>query len=338
LRERQITQHAVLLAAGRGTRLGSLTQQTPKCLLPINGRTMLDRQLEALAGAGIDDVTVVAGFMADEVVRHVANRCRVVVNEHYATTDSITSLALAAPYLRGRAFLLGDAAHIHSPVGAQGMNTGIGDAVNLSWKLAAVLNGAPASLLDTYEAERIAFARRLVATTDRAFTVATKPGPVAALIRTRLFPGVAASLFRLQATRRFLFRTVSQIEINYRQSSLSVGQAGSVRGGDRLPWVPTARSETFADNFAPLALLTWQVHVYGEPTSEVAAECAKLGLPLHAFAWTPDMSYAGIERGAVYLIRPDAYVALADPTGMPGPLADYFSKREGKMTPAATIR
>ena len=78
----------------------------------------------------------------------------------------------------GRAFLLGDAAHIHSPVGGQGMNTGIGDAINLAWKLAAVAGGrAPDSLLDTYEAERIGFARRLVATTDRAFSFVTAEGP-----------------------------------------------------------------------------------------------------------------------------------------------------------------
>ena len=69
------------------------------------------------------------------------------------------------------------------------MNTGIGDAVNLAWKLAAVLNGDAAdSLLDTYEPERIGFARRLVATTDRVFTVMTKQGRVARCVRTRLFP------------------------------------------------------------------------------------------------------------------------------------------------------
>ena len=84
---------------------------------------------------------------------------------------------VADRFRSGRAFLLGDAAHIHSPVGGQGMNTGIGDAVNLAWKLAAVLHGrATASLLDTYEPERIAFARRLVATTDRAFTGVTSTG------------------------------------------------------------------------------------------------------------------------------------------------------------------
>ncbi len=99
----------MLLAAGRGTRVGALTAETPKCLLEVNGRALLDRQLEALADAGIEDVTVVAGFMADAVVRHVAKRCRVVVNEHYATTNSITSLHIAAPFLRGRGFLLQNA-------------------------------------------------------------------------------------------------------------------------------------------------------------------------------------------------------------------------------------
>ena len=77
---------------------------------------------------------------------------------------------VADQFRKGRAFLLGDAAHIHSPVGGQGMNTGIGDAVNLAWKLAAVLQGTAGSrVLDSYQPERIAFARRLVATTDQAF-------------------------------------------------------------------------------------------------------------------------------------------------------------------------
>jgi choline kinase len=70
---------------------------------------LLDRQLDTFAAAGIDDVTVVAGFMAESVLRHVANRCRVVVNEQYATTNSITSLNLAASHLRGHGFVLQNA-------------------------------------------------------------------------------------------------------------------------------------------------------------------------------------------------------------------------------------
>jgi 2-polyprenyl-6-methoxyphenol hydroxylase-like FAD-dependent oxidoreductase len=225
-------------------------------------------------------------------------------------------------FREGRAFLLGDAAHVHSPVGGQGMNTGIGDAVNLAWKLAAVLNGgAHDSLLETYEPERIGFARRLVATTDRAFTVVTKQGVVARWVRTRLVPRILPLLFRLASVRRFLFHTVSQIGVNYRDSPLSVGAAGAVRGGDRLPWVETEPGE---DNFARLTSLTWQAHVYGEPRGDLAEVCAELQLPLHLFAWNPGMQRAGLLRRAVYLVRPDGYVALADPHADPERLRAYF--------------
>ena len=96
---------------------------------------------------------------------------------------------VAERFRSGRVFLLGDAAHIHSPVGGQGMNTGIGDAVNLAWKLAAVLQQrANRSIMDSYEPERIAFARRLVATTDQVFTGVTDPGMIARLFRLRVVP------------------------------------------------------------------------------------------------------------------------------------------------------
>jgi 2-polyprenyl-6-methoxyphenol hydroxylase-like FAD-dependent oxidoreductase len=228
---------------------------------------------------------------------------------------------VAMKFREGRAFLLGDAAHIHSPVGGQGMNTGIGDAVNLAWKLAAVLAGSAGDgLLATYETERIAFARRLVATTDRVFTFVTRSGRVARFVRTRLFPLIVPPIFRLTAARRFLFRTVSQLGVNYRHSPLSAGAAGDVRGGDRLPWVETGPG---ADNFTPLASLGWQVHVYGEPRPGLAEACAELRLPLHVFAWQPGMRRAGLGRGALYLVRPDGYVALADPAADPGRLRAY---------------
>src|ERR1700724_2959031 len=120
-----------------------------------------------------------------------------------------------------RAFLLGDAAHIHSPAGGQGMNTGIGDAINLAWKLAAVLDGrAPDRLLDSYEAERIGFARRLVATTDRIFSFATAEGPIADIMRTRVAPVLIPVAASFERVRNYLFRTVSQIMGNYRGGPL----------------------------------------------------------------------------------------------------------------------
>src|SRR5262249_17693071 len=104
---------------------------------------------------------------------------------------------VASRFRDGRVFLLGDAAHVHSPVAGHGMNTGMGDVGNCAGKLGVVLNdGAHAGLLDTYELERIAFARRLVATTDRIFTLVTKQGMIAQFVRTRLVPWIAPILFR----------------------------------------------------------------------------------------------------------------------------------------------
>jgi 2-polyprenyl-6-methoxyphenol hydroxylase-like FAD-dependent oxidoreductase len=241
---------------------------------------------------------------------------------------------VADHFRKGRAFLLGDAAHIHSPVGGQGMNTGIGDAVNLAWKLAAVLRGrADGSLLDTYEPERIAFARRLVATTDQAFTGVTSSGALARLIRLHLVPLFIPLFFTLKTMRRFLFRMVSQTAVNYRGSSLSEGTTGTVHGGDRLPWVKTKVNGVESDNFAPLSALDWQVHVYGDAAPEIRTACDGRKLPLHVFPWHPEMSGAGLLHNAIYLVRPDGYVALADPIGSATALASYLNKR--KLTPAS---
>src|SRR5262245_3289494 len=183
-------------------------------------------------------------------------------------------------FRKGRAFLLGDAAHIHSPAGGQGMNTGIGDAINLAWKLKAVLAGcAPDALLDSYEPERLAFAQRLVKTTDRVFTVATAEGTIAEIIRTRLVPTIFPALAKFEIFREFLFRTVSQITINYRPSPLSEGQAGGIHGGDRLPWVIVEN----LDNYDPLNAIAWQVHVYGAAKSELETWCRDHDLPLQVF-------------------------------------------------------
>ena len=236
---------------------------------------------------------------------------------------------VADHFRKDRAFLLGDAAHIHSPVGGQGMNTGIGDAVNLAWKLAAVLHGrAKPSLLDSYEPERIAFARRLVATTDRAFTGVTSSGAIARLMRLRVAPLLAPLIFAFQTMRRFMFRTVSQTAVNYRGSSLSEGRAGAVHGGDRLPWVKMDRNGEGTDNFTSLTSLDWQIHVYGEAMPQMRTLCNERKLPLHVFPWRPEMKRAGLQRNAAYLVRPDGYVALADAEGSAGTVSSYLDTRE----------
>ena len=233
-------------------------------------------------------------------------------------------------FRKRRAFLLGDAAHIHSPAGGQGMNTGIGDAINLAWKLAAVLAGrAGDNLLDSYEAERIGFARRLVATTDRIFSFVTAEGRIADVMRTRVAPVLLPMAVSLGPVREYIFRTVSQIMLNYRRGPLSRGAAGHVHGGDRLPWAPVDG----VDNFDTLATMDWQVHVYGSASVELAAWCAAHNVPLHIFGWRSEYETAGLARDALYLLRPDTYVALADGSGAPNALDRYFADHGIQLAP-----
>jgi 2-polyprenyl-6-methoxyphenol hydroxylase-like FAD-dependent oxidoreductase len=268
----------------------------------------------------------------NDVSRHVIEWMRIdVACVNWFSTYHVHH-RVADHFRKGCAFLAGDAGHIHSPVGGQGMNTGIGDAVNLAWKLAAVLHGrANASLLDSYEQERIAFARRLVATTDQAFTGVTSPRAIARRVRLDIVPLLIPPLFELRAVRRFMFRTISQTAVNYRGSSLSEGRAGAVHGGDRLPWVKADANGLDEDNFTPLTSLDWQVHVYGDAAPEIRSACDERKLLLHAFPWRPEMGRTGLRRNAVYLVRPDGYVALADPEGSAATVTRYLDAR--KLSP-----
>ncbi len=235
---------------------------------------------------------------------------------------------VADHFRTGRAFLLGDAAHVHSPAGGQGMNTGIGDAINLAWKLAAVLSGgATTKLLDSYETERIAFARRLVATTDRVFSFVTAEGRIADLLRTRVAPFLIPKMTSLEAAREFLFRTVSQTTLNYRGMPLSEGVAGHVHGGDRLPWAHDGEG----DNFESLKNPRWQVHVYGDTSDEMIVWCTEHHLPLQVFDWRPVFETVGLARNGFYLLRPDTYVAIADYSADPKVIERYFRDREIRL-------
>lgn len=127
--------------------------------------------------------------------------------------------------------------------------------------------------------------------------------------RKIIAPLVFGVVTRFSLGRHAIFRTISQMRIHYPDSPLSQGVAGDVHGGDRLPWIGPDPQ----DNFQSLRSLDWQAHVYGKVAKDLETACRELHLPVHAFALSDSAKNAGIERNALYLIRPDGYVALASP-------------------------
>jgi 2-polyprenyl-6-methoxyphenol hydroxylase-like FAD-dependent oxidoreductase len=147
---------------------------------------------------------------------------------------------MAERFRSQRCFLIGDAAHIHSPVGGQGMNTGLQDAYNLAWKLAGVIKKElPVKILDTYVKERTPVAKKLLQTTDRLFTIAVAQGFLIRKLRSWIIPIFIKRVWKHQRTTSQIFSLVSQTGINYRESSLAVhhSHAKKVKAGDRLPYI-----------------------------------------------------------------------------------------------------
>jgi hypothetical protein len=141
-----------------------------------------------------------------------------------------------------------------------------------------------------------------------------------------IVPRLLPRLFNLDAVRRLMFRTISQTSIHYRDSWLSEGVAGDVHGGDRLPWVPQGEGDD-NDNFRPLESVGWQAHVYGECKPQIQSLCTRIGLPLHGFPWTGRAAQASLTREALYVVRPDGYVGLADAQANAETLEAYLNAR-----------
>jgi 2-polyprenyl-6-methoxyphenol hydroxylase-like FAD-dependent oxidoreductase len=219
-----------------------------------------------------------------------------------------------------RCFLLGDAAHIHSPAGGQGMNTGLQDAYNLAWKLALVVQGrADPALLDSYEQERIPVATRLLETTDRAFQLIVSRGWFAALWRTKILARIAATAMRFEAVRRFAFRTISQIGISYPGSALSQTLLGlekrAPKAGDRFPWLRVKLNGEAAikDLYREMDDTRFNLLVIGQGAPPSGVPAGGL-LQVHVISRDPvneaEVARANITGPSFYLLRPDGHVGL----------------------------
>jgi 2-polyprenyl-6-methoxyphenol hydroxylase-like FAD-dependent oxidoreductase len=239
-----------------------------------------------------------------------------------------------ARYRRGRVFLVGDAAHIHSPVGAQGMNTGMQDAWNLGWKIAMVLRGdAKDDLLDTYDAERWPVGRRLLRYTDRifsTFTSAMSGGVFASWFRRAVVARVMPKVFDSPSLRAAVFGFVSELGIRYRRSPLArEGRPRLRRGpraGDRLPDaqltldgdITSLQRAAVGPGFVLLlcgdparwdgARVDELVRRYGLTKAARLSDSAFPGAIVDESSRT--LSCLGAENGGQYLVRPDGYIAF----------------------------
>jgi hypothetical protein len=254
---------------------------------------------------------------------------------------------MAEHFRVGRVFLAGDAAHIHSPVGGQGMNTGIQDAYNLAWKLALVVRGqAWPELLESYEAERMPVAQALLRGTDRAFEAIVSDSRAVRLGRKIAVHAIPHALRLLPADARKLFATVSQIGISYAGTGPAVagpttGGAGAPRprAGDRAP-----HAEFAGGPIAGRSVLDLfdgpRHHLLVLPAggnADVGAVLAAVKAQLGRFALDVDVHVVdgqeatihrayGCRRPTLVLVRPDGYIAWRGPLDSADRLGGYLSR------------
>jgi len=263
-----------------------------------------------------------------------------VVRSHWLTSFEIHHARVPA-YRWGRVFLAGDAAHIHSPAGGQGMNTGMQDAFNLAWKLAAVVNGqAGDTLLDSYEAERIPVADSVIAFTDRLTRAGTLSG-----VPRRIRDVVIRMLSHVPAARRFMANMAEEVNINYRNSPIAVGSAprhAKVAAGDHLPHAVDAAVQKQlsvvcgVQNTGHVLLTVASGHVApaaGEGQVQVLVTADDI--PVAGYDTViadPNGVVAqrfGLKNGGRVVIRPDGYIGAVASLDDTTTVADYFAKGRG---------
>lgn len=207
---------------------------------------------------------------------------------------------------KGNYFLAGDAAHIHSPAGGQGMNTGLQDAYNLCWKLALVLKGvADERLLGTYNEERLPFAKWLLKFTDRFFGIMTSNHWFISWVRNNIIPPLLKFAFSRNFIRKTMFRTLSQIQWSYDDCSLSKNRSSqklTFAAGDRLPYITINNESIYKQLTKPVfhLLIIGDTNTFSFPHSFVKQ--VLLGME----EWKP----LGLTKPLYILVRPDNYIGL----------------------------
>jgi len=240
----------------------------------------------------------------------------------------------AENFSKGRCFLAGDAAHIHTPAGGQGMNTGIQDVYNLAWKLAFVLRGyAGGSVLDSYNEERIANARRLLRTTDQLFEFGTGDEWYFRLFRDHILPPLAKLVLHFDAAKEFIFPTLSQIGISYDKQALS--RHGSdmnfkIKSGNRFPYFLVDGKNCFdylrEPKFKLVTFLDGTENAAEANSAELPEWIGRATFPLYPHV----TDLFGSKHTFSVLLRPDNHIGFIDNGNGAGELDKYLAENLGK--------
>lgn len=281
--------------------------------------------------AGTDDISF--DDLKDEIIKNV----KLPLNIEKLNWFSIYKLhhRCIDQFRVNRCFLLGDAAHIHSPAGGQGMNTGLQDAHNLAWKLALVLKGITGEkLIDTYHTERYPFAQWLMKFTDNIFAFMTGRNRFIYLLRTYLMPYILRLVLSTKWITRRIFRVLSQIWYSYKKSPLSlqfIKQKLHFSAGDRCPYVMTEIDSKLQSIYHLLTEPKFHLLCIGgnwdsDHIPELLKDYIKIvNLPLNE-GWQK----LGVKSNLYLLIRPDNYIGLLTDEISPALITGYFDKFKNK--------
>jgi len=215
----------------------------------------------------------------------------------------------ASAFAQGRCFLAGDAAHIHTPAGGQGMNTGIQDAYNLAWKIALRLKGeVNEEVLSTYDAERSANAEHLLRTTDTMFEFMAGTTFIANMVRLYFVPMFAGVITRSRKIKKRIFPLVSQTSISYEESYLTItGKVGNVSAGVRMPHFVLKDGSHILQH---LAQPCFKVLIFGPGKTTKREDLSSLEIKVQILQFTDiPVHLFGAATDFYILLRPDNHIS-----------------------------
>jgi hypothetical protein len=212
-------------------------------------------------------------------------------------------------FMNGNCFIAGDAAHIHTPAGGQGMNTGIQDTYNLAWKLAHTINyKVNASVVESYNSERTENAGHLLKTTDKMFDFMTGSGSFWNFIRLNIFPLMARFISKNLTLNKRLFPLLSQIGITYPHSSLTIpGKLEKIKAGDRMPYFTFSNGKNI---FEYLINPSFKILFFGTDRIDIEKQLQSFKFKVVTLSFTEiPKSIFGNSANFYLLLRPDNHIS-----------------------------